>query len=114
MTYIIGLFGGFVSGFFGAGGGLLIHPALTRFLKLDEYKARGTTLITVFPAILVATIFYANYNYFDIDKTIKVAIGGCIGGFIGAKIMKKIPKFYLAIIFDIFLIGISIKNIIQG
>ena len=114
MTYLIGLFGGFVSGFFGAGGGLLIHPGLTKILKLDEYKARGTTLITVFPAILVASIFYASYNYFDMNKTIKIAIGGIIGGFVGAKIMKKIPKFYLALIFDIFLIGVSIKNIIQG
>lgn len=114
MTYIIGLFGGFISGFFGAGGGLLIHPALTRILKLDEYKARGTTLITIFPAILIASIFYADYNYFEIDKIIKVSIGGAIGGFIGARIMNKIPKFFLAIIFDIFLIGISIKNIIQG
>ena len=114
MEYIIGTLGGFISGFFGAGGGLLIHPALTRILKLDEYKARGTTLITVFPAILVASIFYANYNYFDWDKTIKITLGGCIGGFIGAKFMNKIPKLFLAIIFDIFLIGISIKNIIQG
>ena len=105
---------GFISGFFGAGGGLLIHPALTRILKLDEYKARGTTLITVFPAILVASIFYATYNYFEWNNIVKVVIGGTIGGFVGAKLMSKIPKFYLEIIFDIFLIGISIKNIIQG
>ena len=114
MTYIIGLVGGFVSGFFGAGGGILIHPALTRIIKLDEYQARGTTLITVFPAVLIASIFYANYDYFDVSIAIKVALGGALGGFIGAKIMKKIPKFYLALIFDIFLIGVSIKNIIQG
>ncbi len=114
MTYLIGLIGGLVSGFFGAGGGLLVHPALTRILKLDEYKARGTTLITIFPATLVASIFYATYNYFDWNKIIYVVFGGCIGGYIGAKIMKKIPKFYLSILFDIFLIGASIKNIIQG
>ena len=114
MTYIIGLVGGFVSGFFGAGGGVLIHPALTRILKLDEYQARGTTLITVFPAVLIASIFYANYDYFDILIAVKVALGGAFGGFIGANIMKKIPKFYLALIFDVFLIGASIKNIVQG
>lgn len=114
MTYVIGFISGIVSGFFGAGGGLLIHPALTKIVKLDEYKARGTTLITVFPAVLVASIFYASNNYIDVDKTIKVALGGCIGGFIGAKIMKKIPKFWLAISFDIFLIIISIKIIIYG
>ena len=63
---------------------------------------------------LIASIIYANYSYFDVDKIIKVVIGGCVGSSIGARIMNKIPKFYLAIIFDIFLIGISIKNIFQG
>ena len=114
MIYLIGLLAGFVSGFFGTGGGLLIHPALTSILKLDEYKARGTTLITVFPAVLVASIFYANYHYYDFNKLVLIAIGGSIGGFIGAKFMKKIPRFWLALTFDIFLIIASIKMIIQG
>ena len=81
---------------------------------MDEYKARGTTLITVLPATLVASVFYANNNYYDKDLCVKVLIGGCLGALIGAKVMKKIPRFYLSIIFDIFLIGTSIKNIIQG
>ena len=114
MIYLLGLLGGFCSGFFGAGGGLLIHPALTSLLKIDEYHARGTTLITVFPAVLVASIFYASNYTFDVPKVIEVAIGGLIGGLLGAKWMRKIPKFYLAISFDIFLIIIAIKNIIQG
>lgn len=114
MAYLIGLLSGFVSGFFGTGGGLLIHPALTSILKIDEYKARGTTLITVFPAVLVASIFYANYNYYDFNKLILVIIGGSIGGLVGAMFMNKIPKFWLALTFDIFLIITSIKMIIQG
>ena len=114
MVYAIGLVAGFVSGFFATGGGLLIHPALTSILKMDEYKARGTTLITVFPAVLVASVFYANYNYYDLDKLILVVIGGSVGGLIGAKYMKKIPKFWLALTFDVFLIITSIKMIIQG
>lgn len=100
------------AGFFGAGGGLIIHPLLTKILKVDEYKARGTTLIIIFPTIVTASIIYAKQNYFDFNNTTKIVIGGIIGGFIGAKITNKIPKFYLSLIFDIFLIGVSIKNII--
>lgn len=114
MISIIGLFAGFISGFFATGGGLLIHPALTRILKIDEYEARGTTLISIFPAVIITSLFYASYNYFDLDKTIKVIIGGCIGAFLGAKILRKIPKFWLEISFAFFLVIISIKIIIQG
>lgn len=114
MEYLIGLIGGFTSGLFGAGGGLLIYPALSKCLKMDEYKARGTTLISILPITLIASIFYSNKFQNDWIKIIEVILGGCIGGYIGAKIMNKIPKFYLAISFDIFLIIVSIKNIIQG
>ncbi len=100
--------------FFGAGGGLIILPALIHIGKVDEYKARGTTLATIFIAILIASMFYMKNNYFDFSLSIKIAIGGIIGGIIGAKIMKKIPKKVLSIIFDIFLIYVSIKMIMKG
>ena len=113
MIYIVGILGGFVSGFFGAGGGLIILPALIRILKVDELKARGTTLATILIAILVSSIFYTKYNYFDLWLSIKVAIGGIVGGFLGAKLVKKIPKFWLSLIFDIFLIWASINMILK-
>lgn len=112
MVYVIGLVGGFVSGFFGTGGGLLILPALIHILKADEYKARGTTLATVLIAVLISSIFYSSHHFFDVALSVKVAIGGAIGGLIGAKLVKKIPKFWLAMIFDIFLLYASFKMIL--
>ena len=41
------------------GGGLVLLPAMVSFLKVDDYKARGTTLATIFIATLVAAIFYS-------------------------------------------------------
>ncbi len=111
MVYVVGVLGGFVSGFFGAGGGLIILPALIRILKLDEYKARGTTLATILIAILVSSIFYSKFNYFDFGMSLKIAIGGIIGGFIGAKVVEKFSRFWLSIIFDIFLLYVSLKMI---
>ena len=111
MVYVVGVLGGFVSGFFGAGGGLIILPALIRILKLDEYKARGTTLATILIAILVSSTFYSKFNYFDFGMSLKIAIGGIIGGFIGAKVVEKFSRFWLSIIFDIFLLYVSLKMI---
>lgn len=114
MTYVIGLLGGLINGFFGTGGGLLILPALTKIQKIDEYKARGTTLSIILVSTLITTMIYANQNYFDISLSLKVALGGAIGGIIGAKIMNKIPQLVLSIIFDIFLTYAAIKMIISG
>ena len=114
MEYFIGFFGGIISGFFGGGGGMIIHPAMTKILKIDEYKARGTTIITILPAVLFASFFYVNNNYINWKLAYKVVLGGVIGGYLGAKIMKKIPKLWLSLSFDIFIIIISIKMIIQG
>ncbi len=114
MTYIIGLLGGLINGFFGTGGGLIILPALTKIQKIDEYKARGTTLSIILVATLITTIIYAKQNYIDINLSLKAALGGAIGGILGAKIMKKIPQTALSITFDIFLIYVAIKMIISG
>lgn len=111
MIFFVGLAGGFVSGFFGSGGGLIILPAIVSLLKIDEYKARGTTLATILVATLITAIFYANFEYFNLSLSIKAAIGGVMGGIIGAKVMKKIPKEILNIAFDIFLVLMSARMI---
>ena len=85
-----------------------------KIMNFDEKKARATSVFVILPMVITSGFFYMQANFIDWGIGIKCAIGGIIGGFVGAKIMKKIPKFYLALIFDIFLIGVSIKNIIQG
>ena len=97
MAYIIG-----------SGSGLIILPTITRFLKLDVYTARGTTLISVLFIVISSAFFYYKNNYFDLNFGIYTAIGGIIGGIIGAKLAKRIPKFWLSLIFDTFVIVVSI------
>lgn len=112
MAYIIGAIGGFLGGMFGSGSGLIILPAITKFLKIDVYTARGTTLITVLFIVISSTFFYYKNNYFDLNLGIYTAIGGIIGGFLGAKLAKKIPKFWLSLIFDTFVIVVSVMMIL--
>ena len=111
MVYAIGLIGGFVSGFFGAGGGLIMLPALVRIAKVDVIKARGTTLASILIAVLIASIYYSKMNYIQISMSIQVALGGIIGGMIGAKVVEKIPKNILSIVFDLFLLYAALRMV---
>ena len=108
---IIGISAGFITGIFSTGGGMIVLPALIYFLKLNEKKARGTTIFIILPMVITAAIFYYNDKYFDIVMGIKCAIGGIIGGFIGTKLLKKIPDKYLKLVFVLFLLYASYNMI---
>ena len=111
MAYLIGAVGGLLGGLFGSGSGLIILPAIIKFLKVDEYTARGTTLTTVLFIVISSAFFYYKNNYFNLNLGIYTAIGGIVGGMIGAKLTKKIPKFWLSFIFYVFVIIISLMMI---
>ena len=94
------------------GGGLVLLPAMIEILKVDDYKARGTTLATIFIATLVASIFYSRGNYFEWNFIMPLVIGGIVGGYIGAKLTNKLPKEILNIAFNLFLIFVAVRILI--
>ena len=106
---ILGIIAGIICGLFGTGGGLILVPAFIYILKLDPKKSRGTSLSCMLVMVIVSSIFYSKNKYIDWKLGILCEIGGIIGGYFGAKILKNIPDYILKIIFVIFLIYYSIK-----
>lgn len=102
--FLIGICAGFITGFFSTGGGMIVLPALIYFMKMDEKNARATTVFVILPMVITAAVFYYRDKYFDVSLGIKCAIGGIIGGFIGTRLLKKIPNKYLKIVFILFLV----------
>ena len=110
---LIGFIAGLVSGFFSTGGGLILVPSFLYLLEMDSQKARGTSVFCILPMVLTSSIFYYKGNFINWKVAILCGIGGAIGGYIGAKLLKKLPEKYLKIAFTIFLIYVSIKMIIK-
>ncbi|MFR2570680.1 MAG: sulfite exporter TauE/SafE family protein [Clostridia bacterium] len=108
-TIIIGLLAGIISGLFSTGGGMIIVPACIYLLKLNDKRARGTSVFAILPMVITSGIFYYENNYIDWNNSSLCAIGGTIGGYIGAKALKKLPSKYLKLAFTIFLIYASYK-----
>lgn len=108
----IGLIAGVISGLFAAGGGMIVVPALIHVFKLEDSKARATSVFAILPMVIASGIFYYKNDYVDWNLGIKCAIGGIIGGIIGAKLLRKMPTKILRILFIIFLTYTSIKMII--
>lgn len=110
---IIGLLAGLVSGFFSTGGGLILVPSFLYLLKMDSQKARGTSVFCILPMVITSSFFYYKGNFINWKISILCGIGGAIGGYIGAKLLKRLPEKTLKIAFTIFLIYVSIKMIFK-
>ena len=106
-----GLIAGLISGLFAAGGGMIVVPALIHLFKLEDAKARATSIFAILPMVITSGIFYYKNDYIDWNLGIKCAIGGTIGGIIGAKLLKKMSTKTLKIMFLMFLIYTSVKMI---
>lgn len=106
---LIGISAGIISGLFAAGGGMIVVPALIHIFDLDDAKARATSVFAILPMVITSGIFYYRNNYIDWNIGIKCAIGGIVGGFIGAKLLKKLSSKILRILFIMFLIYTSVR-----
>jgi hypothetical protein len=109
---IIGLLAGIISGLFSTGGGMILVPAFIHLLNLDDTRARGTSVFCILPMVVTSSFFYYKGNFIDWKTAFLCAAGGSIGGYIGAKLLKKLPEKVMKIAFTIFLIYVSYKMLI--
>lgn len=110
---IAGIISGMISGFFTAGGGLIIVPTLLYVFKMEPKKARATSVFCVLPMVITTAFFYGQSNFFDWKIGIKCAIGGIVGGILGAKLLNKIHDKYLRIAFILFLLYAAFRMLIS-
>ena len=106
---IVGLLAGIISGLFAAGGGMIVVPALIHIFKIEDAKARATSVFAILPMVIVSGIFYYKNNYINWNLGIKCAIGGIIGGVVGARLLNKVSTHILKLLFTFFLIYTSAR-----
>lgn len=109
VKIVIGFIAGIISGLFASGGGLILVPAYVYIIKMSEEKARATSILSILPMVIVSSIFYFKFDNIDWWLGVKCAIGGLIGGAIGAKLLKKISPKILKLMFIIFLAYSAIR-----
>lgn len=108
---IIGLFAGIISGLFASGGGMILVPAFLYWLKINDVESRATSVICILPMVVASGVFYYKNDYIDWKIGLFCAIGGVIGGIVGAKLLNKLPVKYLKIAFTVFLIYAAYRMI---
>lgn len=95
---------GFVNGFFGGGGGMVLVPLLVSRCGLDRRRAFASSVAIILPlCILSAGIYYFRGNL-DPLRALPYLAGGLAGGAIGGKLFEKVPIIWLRRIFALLIL----------
>jgi uncharacterized membrane protein YfcA len=93
VTVPIVLVTGFVSGMVGVSGGSFLVPLMLLTMSIPMHIAVGTSTILVTVSAAAGFFGHLSAGFFNPHLAIPLAIGGLIGGFLGAKMaLKSKPK----------------------
>ena len=67
---------GFVNGFFGAGGGMIVVPLLVLLVGLEDKKAFSSAISIILPLTLVSLVIYAKDGALDAKTALPYLLGG--------------------------------------
>jgi uncharacterized membrane protein YfcA len=111
---LIGILGGFMSGFMGIGGGLVMVPLLVILGKFTQHMAQGTSLaVLTLPVVIFGTYQYYQQGNVNINAAVIIAICFCIGIFFGSKAANNLSSENLQIMFGFLMVIVGMKMIIN-
>jgi len=106
-----GVLAGAANGFFGAGGGTLLYPVLTRWAKIDDKQALATNVSVMLPLCAVsATVYVLKGEPGLLSAAVPFLVGGLVGGFVGGRLFKNMPVGILRRVFALLLIYGGIRS----
>ena len=108
-SIIGGILIGFINGFFGGGGGMIVVPLLIFLLGLEEKEAHATAIFIILPLSITSSIIYITKNSLDYINLLTCGLGVILGGVLGALLLNKMNNKALRIIFSVIMIIAGIK-----
>lgn len=108
-----GILAGFISGWFGVGGAIIIVPALVYIFHMGQHEAQGTSLavLSIPAGFLIAAYNYHQKGYVNYKFALVLMITFFVGSYLGSKFALNIPAKALNKAFGILLLLIGIKII---
>ena len=108
----VGLVAGFVNGFFGAGGGLLLVPMIGAVGGADLKKSHATTLGCVLVMCVASSVVYFVKRQVDFKLWLVCGIGSVIGSLVGTKLLKNLKNNVIDLVFSVVLVVAGVCMIV--
>ena len=92
---IVGVGAGTLNGLFGAGGGLVLVPLLSKHTDIEEDRLFPSSVAILFPICIVSLFFSDGWDRFSFQQALPYLLGSLIGGICAGIWGKKIPSLWL-------------------
>jgi uncharacterized membrane protein YfcA len=104
----IGLAGGLLSGLLGVGGGIILIPLMTMFLKMTQHQAQGASLGIIMFSVFSMLVYYKK-GFVDLKVVALIGIGFVLGGLIGSHLADMASDVILKKSFAILMIIVALR-----
>jgi uncharacterized protein len=116
-----GCIAGFLAGFFGVGGGIVLVPILLLFYSLtgttylvSTHLAFGTSLLIIIFASSSSALQYSRNKQIVWHAVLYLGIGSVVGGLLGAFIASRLEGRVLRQIFAVILLGVAAQLLMSA
>lgn len=92
---LAGIGAGTVNGIFGAGGGMILVPLLTKMTDLEEREVFPTSLSIMLPVCLVSLTVSALHTPLPFAEAMPYLAGSAVGGVLAGLWGRRIPTVWL-------------------
>ena len=110
---LAGFFGGVLGGM-GMGGGTILIPILTIFLKVNQHSAQAANLVSFLPMGAVSLAIHIKNKYVVFDNVLYIIVAGILTCFGGYFLAKSLPSDILKKVFGGFLTALSVLQFITA
>ncbi len=112
-TVFIGAVAGFVSGFLGIGGGIVLVPLLINLRGIPYRKAVATSLAIIVVYAIPGSIAHFSLGNFDAPVFMGMFFGAIIGGWHGARVSRRWSEGALKRAFSLVLAAMGVLLLIK-
>ncbi len=105
-----GLISGICNGLFGSGGGMIVVPFLEKN-GLCAHKAHATAIAIILPLAVVSMFRYMTFCKVSANILGVICLGGIIGSFVGAKMLRRFSDLKLRRVFALFIILAAVRMV---
>lgn len=92
---LAGLCAGAINGLFGAGGGMVLVPLLTKVSGLEDRAVFPASVCMILPICIISLFLSTNVSGIPFPLLLSYLAGSAAGGLIAGLTAKKIPTLWL-------------------